>query len=103
MKRFKTTVTRTDEYIIEIDENVIDEEWMKNFVQYFDDFDTYKEHAEYLAQHRARFQHDFIEGYGLVKVNGEIPKFVHGHPNEGINIIIESEDYDCEIEVEEIE
>jgi len=26
MKRFKTTVTRTDEYIIEVDENVIDEQ-----------------------------------------------------------------------------
>jgi len=30
MKRFKTTVTRTDEYIIEIDDNILDEEWMKN-------------------------------------------------------------------------
>lgn len=29
MKKFKCTVTRTDEYEIEIDENIINEEWVR--------------------------------------------------------------------------
>jgi len=108
MKRFKTTVTRTDEYIIEIDENIIDEQWMQHFRQYFADYKTYEEHAEYLTQHRARFEQSFIEGYGEVKINGSLPwhlkdgQKINGDDN-GINIIVKSEDQDCEVEVEEIE
>lgn len=104
MKRFKTTVTRTDEYIIEIDENIIDEEWMKHFARYFDDFDTYEEHAEHLAQYRARFEQSFIEGYGEVLINGKKSWSVEDEKdvNKGINIIIKREDEDCEVELKEI-
>ena len=34
MKKFKCIVTRVDEYEIEIDEEKINEEWMKNFRSY---------------------------------------------------------------------
>lgn len=105
MKRFKTTVTRTEEYIIEIDENIINEEWMQHFRRYFYDFDSYEEHAEHLAQHRARFEQSFIEGYGEVLINGKKSWNVQddNEVEKGINIIIEREDQDCEVEVEEIE
>lgn len=64
MKKYKCTVTRTDEYIIEIDENIINGEWMENFRSYMYGFDTLEEHAEHLAQFQARVgDHDFIEGY----------------------------------------
>lgn len=105
MKRFKTTVTRTDEYVIEIDENVINEEWMKHFARYFYGFDTYEEHAEHLAQYRARFEASFIEGYGEVLINGKKSWRLkdENEVEKGINIIIKSENQDCEVEVEEVE
>lgn len=105
MKRFKTTVTRTDEYIIELDENIFDEEMMKEFKEVFYDFDTYEEHAEHLAQIRARMGEGFIEGYGEVLVNGKKPWYVidEDKVNKGVNIVIKREDQDCEVEVEEIE
>jgi len=105
MKRFKTTVTRTDEYIIEIDENIIDEEWMKHFRRYFYDFDSFEEHAEHLAQSRARFEQSFFEGYGEVLINSKKSWNVkdENEVQKGINIIVKSEDQDCEVEVEEIE
>lgn len=105
MKRFKTTVTRTDEYIIEIDENIITEEWMEDFAKYFYGFDTYEEHAEHLAQYKARFEQSFIEGYGEVLINGKPHWSVENKEdvNKGINIIVKSEDRDCEVEVEEID
>jgi len=105
MKRFKTTVTRIDEYIIEIDENIIDEEWMKDFKRYFYGFDSYEEHAEHLAQYRARFEQSFIEGYGEILINSKKSWNVkdENEVQKGINIIIESEDNDCEVEVEEID
>jgi len=46
MKRFKTTVTRTEEYIIELDENVLNEQWMDDFRHVFFDFYSLEEHAE---------------------------------------------------------
>jgi len=110
MKRFKTTVTRTDEYIIEIDENVIDEQWMDDFRHVFFDIYDLEEHAEQLAQMRARIGEGFIEGYGNVKVNGKLPWYVSQKEKDSrlpcedaFNIIIKSEDNDCEVEVEEIE
>ena len=53
MKKFKCTVTRTDEYEIEIDENIINEEWMEHFRSYMYGFDELSEHAEHLAQFQA--------------------------------------------------
>ena len=107
MKKFKCTVERTDEYIIEIDENIINEEWMEHFRKYFYNFHDLEEHAEHIAQFRARFgEHDFIEGYGIPLVNGKKPWSITDDKYKdyecGINIIIKSEDEQCEVEVEEI-
>ena len=118
MKKFRCTVTRTDEYIIELDEKVLDEEWMKNFAEYMYSFNTLEEHAEHIAQYQARLGSDyvFIEGYGYVKRNGELPygsedfdskgnwlpEDQRRQPAEGINIVIVNEDSDCEIETEEL-
>ena len=103
MKRFKTTVTRTDEYIIEIDENVIDEQWMDDFRKHFYRFDSYEEHAEHIAQIRAKQGEGFIEGYGSTMIDGKPPWWSAKDYERGINIIVKSEGKDCEVEVEEIE
>lgn len=104
MKKFKATVTRIEEYIIEIDENIINEEWLNHFKRYFYDFYSYEEHAEHLAQYRARFEQSFIEGYGEVLINGKKSWNVkdENEVEKGINIIVKREDQDCEVEVEEI-
>ncbi|MDR1624143.1 MAG: hypothetical protein LBS04_04130 [Tannerellaceae bacterium] len=117
MKKFKCTVTRTDEYIIEIDENIINDEWMRHFRSYMYSFYTLEEHAKHLAQFQARIgDYDFIEGYGHVKRNGKLlfsgedydsqgrllPEDQRREPGKGINIVKVNEDNDCEVEVEEI-
>jgi len=105
MKRFKTTVTRIDEYIIEIDDNELNEQWMDDFRHVFFPFYEYDEHAEQLAQMRARFGEGFIEGYGNVLIDGRKPWHItdENQVNKAINIKIISEDNDCDVEVEEIE
>lgn len=104
MKKFKCSVTRTDEYEIEIDETVLDEEWMEDFRQYFYNYHEYDEHAEHIAQHRARFEMNFIEGYGIPLINGGRPPFAEEKGlNKAININIISEDEDCSVDVEEID
>lgn len=106
MKKFECTVTREDKYIIEFDENIINEEWMEDFKKYFYDFETLEEHAKYLAQFRARFGHNFIEGYGVVNVNGKDPRWNKNTQRciseEAINIKVISEDRDCYVDVNEI-
>lgn len=119
MKKFKCTVTRTDEYEIEFDESIYDEEWMEAFRAYMFDFHNLSQHAQYIAQHQARLgsARDFIEGYGYVKRDGDLPlsgkdfdkdgKWLPAskrrQPAPGININILSEDEDCEVDVEEVE
>ncbi|APH20906.1 TPA: hypothetical protein ACXDAY_002173 [Clostridium botulinum] len=106
MKKYKCVVHRTDEYEIEIDDKQLDEKWMKNFRECMFDFDTYEEHAEHIAQMRARFGEGFIEGYGNPLIDGEKPWFCDkDEVNETININVVSEDspYETEVEVEEIE
>ncbi len=106
MKKFKCTVTRVDEYVVEFDENIINEEWIEELREYMYSFTTLKEHAEHLAQFQARFGHTFIKGYGAVKRNNETPypynEMGVSEDELAININIISEDENCEVEVEEI-
>lgn len=103
MKRFKCTVERTDKYIIEFDEKQLNEEWINQFKESFYDFDTLEEHAEHIAQHRARFGVDFIEGYGSPLVNGKSPYYDDKKEVErAINIKIVSENNNCDVDVVEI-
>ncbi len=106
MKRFKCVVTREDEYIIEFDESRFNEEKMAKFRSHFYKFHSYEEHAEHIAQHKARFDRSFIEGYGTPLVNGKV-SYIPGSYSvddieEGINIQVISEDESCDVEVTEI-
>jgi hypothetical protein len=103
MKRFKCKVTRVDKYIIEFDEEKIDEEWMEAFRSYMYNFYDLEEHAEHIAQFRARFNQPYIEGYGVPLVDGEVPPFANTDQiRDGINIKIISEDDDIEVDVIEL-
>ncbi|KEH96867.1 hypothetical protein G8V03_09570 [Clostridium botulinum D/C] len=108
MAKFKCTVTRVDEYEIEIDENRINEAWMSEFRSYMFPFTNYEEHAKHLAQLRARTEGYFYEGYGYVNIDGSMPMPVMlSEENQewhepGININIISEDSDIEIECEKL-
>lgn len=117
IRKFKCTVTRTDEYVIELDENILNEEWMEHFRSYMCDYNTLEEHAENIAQFQARFgEHTFLEGYGNVTRNGKLPFSFEDYdekgnilpedqqrkPAAGININILSEDNACDVDVEEI-
>ncbi len=104
MRKFRCVVTREDEYIIEFDENKINKEWMADFRRHFYNYDDLDEHAEHIAQHRARFGRDFIEGYGIPLVNGKQPWYITSieECETGINIKIVSEDQNCDVDVEEI-
>lgn len=104
MKRYKCVVTRREEYIIELDDNKLNEEWMQEFKEVFYDFDDLEEHAEHIAKERARFGHGFFEGYGIPLVNGKSICFDEAETevNESINIKVISEDDDCDVDVYEL-
>ncbi|MDO4801225.1 MAG: hypothetical protein Q4A15_03585 [Prevotellaceae bacterium] len=75
MKKFKVQVTRIDEYEIEIDETIINDEWIKHFESYMwpvDEDEPHRELAEHIAQMRARFgSRQFMEGFGLMNVESD--------------------------------
>ncbi len=101
MKSFKCDVERIDKYVIEFNEDVCDEEWMADFRDYFYNFYDLEEHAEHIAQFRARFGSGFIEGYGIPLENGKVPYWAdEGKVNEAINIKIISEDSDIHVDVD---
>ncbi|WP_099301957.1 hypothetical protein [Bacillus sp. Marseille-P3800] len=100
MKKFRCTVTRTDEYEIELDENVMNEEWMEDFRENLYNFKSLKDHAEHIAQHKARFDDAFIEGYGEPLINGKKNwRTKEGEEEAHINVNVISEDSECEVDV----
>ncbi|MEG2289070.1 MAG: hypothetical protein RSA29_04510 [Clostridium sp.] len=105
MKKFKCTVTRVDEYEIEIDENVIDQKWLEDFRKHMYKFSNYEEHAEHLAQLRARFGESFYEGYGNINIDGCKPCFLNEEQDQyekAININVIDEDNECDVEIEKL-
>lgn len=103
MKKFKCTVERTDEYIIEFEENVINDDFLKGFSSYITHVSDHSELAEHIASFRARFGEGFIEGIGRPLQNGKRPPFAdETELIQAINIKVISEDSDCSIDVEEI-
>lgn len=108
MESYKCEVERIDRYVVEFDESVINEEWMEDFRQVFFDFYDLEEHAEHIAQMRARFGNGFIEGYGIPLEDGEIPYWVisdtqKGQVNHAINMKIISEDDYLHVDVDFVE
>jgi hypothetical protein len=104
MKKFKCHVIKTIECdcTIEIDENQINEEWMKEFRKSFYNYTELKQHAENLSGYVVNEEeYDFIEGYGCVLVDGENPFGDEKYAFEkGINIkdIHRYTDYDFDTE-----
>lgn len=118
MRKFRVEVTRTDEYLIEIDETIYgNPEWKDQFERDFWKLDEGLESvAESLAWHRMRNGDElrFIEGFGPVKVDGKLPFSLEDYENgklkpeekreapaPGLNIIIISENDDYSFEIEE--
>lgn len=93
MRSYKCEVERVDRYEVEFDESICNEEWMEEFRDFFYNFYTLEEHAEHIVQCKARFKDNFIEGYGVPLVNGEVPVGVKvDQVNHSINIKVISED-----------
>lgn len=109
IRKFEVEVTRIDKYVVEIDDEVLNEKWLHDFSQVFYDFDDLGEHAEHIAQYRARFNNcrmdaGYIEGYGLPYLNGEKSVFEKDDKlhQSAINIRVISEDENIETEVKEV-
>lgn len=95
MKKYKCTVTKEYEYEIEFDENVWNEEELKEWSKSFFDVDGLQELAEELAALKTKYDNgEFIEGFRIPMINGKKP-YVFGNPNpdieESVNINIISE------------
>jgi hypothetical protein len=103
MKRFKCVVETCKEYIVEIDENVHNQEWMNHYKRYFTNIDSLDEHAENIAWNRAVNGERHYEGYGYVQVDGRNP-FMRkdDEVTKSINIKVIEED-DIEIDVVELD
>ena len=88
MKKFNTEVTKVDEFRVEFDETVINEEWMAHFRKFFYDYYTLEEHADHIAQFRSRFKGQMIEGYGVPLEDGKVPYWAEENQvNKAINIV----------------
>lgn len=104
MESYQCEVERTEKYVVEFDESICNEQWMKDFRSVFYDFDSLEEHAEHIAQYRARFGRGFIEGYGIPLENGQVPYWAFSDErkkqvNHAINIKVISEDEEIHVDV----
>lgn len=100
IKKFKVEVTRTDEYLVEIDEEIYNKKWRMEFAEVFWPLESTADIAQDLAANQMIHGQKFWEGYGYVKEKGKL-WFPHHDkkPTEGLNIErISSEDYDFDVE-----
>ena len=104
MRKFKCEVITTNTYEIELDETILNEEWMNDFSQYFFDVGNLEEVAEHLAWSRSVHKDNHIEGIGYYLQNGKSPFFIEEDKtiNTAVNINIRSEDKDVEVDIIEI-
>ena len=107
-KKFEITVQRTDIYEIEIDPEVINDEWIKNFESYMWDIDEdcpHEDLAKHIGQMRARFgSHQFIEGFGYIPAEHEsVLEEEKESLAEGFKLKVISEDEEIEIDAREIQ
>lgn len=107
MAKFEITVQRTDIYEIEVDENIINDKWIKRFesVMWPVDRDCpHEDLAKDIGEMRARFgSHLFVEGIGYIPTENE---YVLEHEKErlaqGFKLKVISEDKDIETDAREI-
>ncbi|GAA0347876.1 hypothetical protein GCM10008931_43960 [Oceanobacillus oncorhynchi subsp. oncorhynchi] len=103
MKTFECGVERYDKFRVILNESVFTEEWMEEFREFFFDYYTLEEHAQHIAQHRARFGRSFIEGYGVPLEDGQIPYWANKDlVNDGIDIVVLDEDNDIQVNTREV-
>lgn len=95
IKRFKCTVERSDEYIIEMDDEQFDDKKMKKFEQNMRDFTTLQEHAAHIALLRAIYGTYYQERHGRKSTDRECSL------EPAINLIIVREG-ECDVDVREI-
>lgn len=94
MEKYKCTVERLDSFIVEFDENIINEDFLENFRESFYDVYDLEELSEYISQYIARFGIEYIEGIGCPLVNGKKTYGVEErliNPAINIKILIEEE------------
>lgn len=117
MVKFKINAIRTDEYIVEIDETVWNQETLDLWNSVFGGCDTIQELAEHISFLILRFGYErFLEGFGYLYVQSEdgrqktifkrddngklvcVTEFA-----EGIKVTIITEDDEYDFETEEFE
>lgn len=102
MKRFECEVTMTGNYVVEIDDEELGEEFLSNFKKHFYSYDDWSEHAGHLAT-RIFLGDDFVEGYGAPLVNNEPPLlFARSDIEPAINIIKQGGEYNTDVDVKEL-
>lgn len=105
VKSFKCKVIREDSYTIEIDDSVIDKNFMKDFSEVLYDVNSIEDVVKDIARLRAENHRSFIEGYGAPLINGKKSCIVEEDEIQpAINIIEkENESNDIEVKIEEIQ
>ncbi|MFZ2992560.1 MAG: hypothetical protein WA061_02480 [Microgenomates group bacterium] len=87
IRKIKVEVVQTKEIEVELDDEIITDEFNADFRKYFYPFYDLEDHAEHLAQFRARFEDEsFIEGYGHVLSDGQLIFSVVDYDREGNKI-----------------
>ncbi|MFN8347456.1 MAG: hypothetical protein U0X91_20805 [Spirosomataceae bacterium] len=105
MKKFKVQVTIIQEYTVEIDEAIYNDEWQGEFEKNFWNLgnDRNSGIAEALVHGKAISRDSFIEGFGVVTIDGKLPfEYRDETAAEGLNIIVDSENEDIEYDINEI-
>jgi len=89
IRKFLVSVIREAEFLIELDDSVMDENYLEDFRKVFYQFDEMEEHAEHLAMSDFQFGEDsFLEGYGHVLRDGKLVFSFEKdrEPAKGVNI-----------------
>lgn len=109
MKKFNVEVSRIDEYIVEIDETVWNEEFLAEWAETFFEFDDLEDLAKHISFLFLRFGHgEFFEGFGHIetyragsdtpirqfKGSSKVEKFC---PGIRVTIICEDNDFDYSV------
>lgn len=104
--KFKVEVTRQDSVNIEFNERYFNEKWFEDFREYFYDYFTLEELAEYISYNIVENNARFIEGIGIPLFDGKIPYLQDENDkqylNEHVNVIFNSYNGDIDYEVTEI-
>ncbi|GAV11401.1 hypothetical protein [Paenibacillus sp. NAIST15-1] len=104
MKKFICEVVKKDRYEIEIDDQMLDEDWMErfNFCNRLE-YDCLEEHAVRISKHMSKSYDSYIDGYGYPLINGHKHYAAFDYQVEsGINIKILNDEDDIEVDVFEI-